>query len=168
MKVGLRVLGIDPGTGATGYGVVDSDASGYRLVECGVVRTARGEPLPQRLAAIHEGILAVIERHRPDCLAVEGVFYRKNARTAVILAHSRSAAILAGALRGIPVCEYPPAEVKNSVVGTGRATKHQVGFMVGKLLGLADVPRPSDAADGCAVALCHLIVGSGPLARAAL
>lgn len=164
----MRVLGIDPGTAATGYGVVERTSGTYCLLECGVVRTDRAEPLPDRLAAIHEGVLTVIERYRPDCLAVEGVFYRKNARTAVILAHARSAAILAGALRGIPVCEYPPAEVKNSVVGTGRATKHQVGYMVGKLLGLAEVPRPSDAADGCAVALCHLIVGTGPLARAVL
>lgn len=142
----------------------------YRLLECGVVRTSADEALSVRLAAIHEGVLEVIERHAPDCLAVEGVFYRKNARTAVILAHARGAAMLAGALRGLPVLEYPPAEIKNSVVGSGRATKDQVGYMVQKLLDLAETPSPADAADGCAVALCHLLTGTGVVAesRAAL
>lgn len=166
----IRVLGIDPGTAATGYGIVERDRRGYRLLECGVVRTPREDAFADRLVTIHEGILEVIERHEPDCLAVEGVFYRKNARTAVILAHARGAAMLAGALRGLPVREYPPAEIKNSVVGSGRATKEQVGYMVQKLLGLAEAPSPSDAADGCAVALCHLLTGTGQVAdrRAAL
>lgn len=166
----MRVLGIDPGTAATGYGLIEGSGRAYRLLECGVVRTAADDMLSVRLVAIHEGILEVIERHEPDCLAVEGVFYRKNARTAVILAHARSAAMLAGALRGLPVREYPPAEIKNAVVGSGRATKDQVGYMVQKLLGLARVPSPADAADGCAAALCHLLTGTGSVAerRAAL
>jgi len=166
----MRVLGIDPGAAATGYAIVEGDRRRYRLLECGVVRTGRDEDFPLRLLAIHEGILEVIERHGPDCLAVEGVFYRKNARTAVVLAHARSAAMLAGALRGLPVLEYPPAEIKNSVVGSGRASKEQVGYMVKKLLGLAETPSPADAADGCAVALCHLLTGTGAVAerRAAL
>ncbi len=166
----MRVLGIDPGTAATGYGIVETRGRHYRLLECGVVRTSADEVLSVRLAAIHEGVLEVIERHAPDCLAVEGVFYRKNARTAVILAHARGAAMLAGALRGLPVLEYPPAEIKNSVVGSGRATKDQVGYMVQKLLDLAETPSPADAADGCAVALCHLLTGTGAVAerRAAL
>lgn len=166
----MRVLGIDPGTAATGYGIVEGARSRYRLLECGVVRTSRDDALALRLAAIHEGILAIIHRHEPDCLAVEGVFFRKNARTAVILAHARSAAMLAGALEGLPVLEYPPAEIKNSVVGSGRASKEQVGFMVQRLLGLAEAPSPTDAADGCAVALCHLLTGTGVVAerRAAL
>ena len=166
----MRVLGIDPGTAATGYGIVEARGRSYRLLECGVVRTSADEALSVRLAAIHEGVLDVIERHAPDCLAVEGVFYRKNARTAVILAHARGAAMLAGALRGLPVLEYPPAEIKNSVVGSGRATKDQVGYMVQKLLELAETPTPADAADGCAVALCHLLTGTGAVAerRAAL
>lgn len=166
----MRVLGIDPGTAATGYGIVETQGRNYRLLECGVVRTSADEALSVRLAAIHEGVLEVIERHAPDCLAIEGVFYRKNARTAVILAHARGAAMLAGALRGLPVLEYPPAEIKNSVVGSGRATKDQVGYMVQKLLELAETPSPADAADGCAVALCHLLTGTGVVAerRAAL
>lgn len=160
----MRVLGIDPGTAATGYGIVEQRSRRYRLLECGVVRTRSEEALSLRLAVIHEGILEVIERHAPDCLAVEGVFYRKNARTAVTLAHARGAAMLAGALRGLPVVEYPPAEIKNSVVGSGRATKDQVGYMVMKLLDLAEAPSPADAADGCAVALCHLLTGTGTVA----
>lgn len=166
----MRVLGIDPGTAATGYGIVETRGRRYCLLECGVVRTSPDDALSVRLAAIHEGMLEVIERHEPDCLAVEGVFYRKNARTAVILAHARGAAMLAGALRGLPVLEYPPAEIKNSVVGSGRATKDQVGYMVQKLLELAETPSPADAADGCAVALCHLLTGTGAVAerRAAL
>jgi len=166
----MRVLGIDPGTAATGYGVVERRERRYRLIECGVVRTSADEALSVRLAAIHAGVLEIIERHAPDCLAVEGVFYRKNARTAVILAHARGAAMLAGALSGLPVLEYPPAEIKNSVVGGGRATKDQVGYMVRKLLELAETPSPADAADGCAVALCHLLTGTGVVAerRAAL
>jgi crossover junction endodeoxyribonuclease RuvC len=166
----MRVLGIDPGAAATGYGIVEEHSRRYRLLECGVVRTRPEDALSLRLAAIHVGILEVIERHAPDCLAVEGVFYRKNARTAVILAHARGAAMLAGALSGLPVLEYPPAEIKNSVVGSGRATKDQIGYMVQKLLGLAEAPSPADAADGCAVALCHLLTGTGAVAdrRAAL
>lgn len=166
----MKVLGIDPGTAATGYAIVEREGRGYRLLECGVVRTSRDDELSLRLAAIHEGVLEVIERHAPDCLAVEGVFYRKNARTAVVLAHARGAAMLAGALRKLPVAEYPPAEIKNSIVGSGRASKDQVGFMVRKLLGLAEAPTPADAADGCAVALCHLMTGTGAVAerRAAL
>lgn len=166
----MRVLGIDPGTAATGYGIVEKQGRRYRLLECGVVRTSPDEALSVRLATIHAGVLEVIERHEPDCLAVEGVFYRRNARTAVILAHARGAAMLAGALRGLPVLEYPPAEIKNSVVGSGRATKDQVGYMVRKLLDLAEAPSPADAADGCAVALCHLLTGTGAVAerRAAL
>lgn len=166
----IRVLGIDPGTAATGYGIVERDGRRYRLLECGVVRTPREDEFAVRLATIHEGILDVIERHEPDCLAVEGVFYRKNARTAVVLAHARGAAMLAGALRGLPVREYPPARIKNSIVGSGRASKDQIAYMVQKLLGLAEAPAPSDAADGCAVALCHLMTGTGVVAerRAAL
>lgn len=161
------MLGIDPGTSLTGYGVVERGRGGCRLVECGVLRPSRGDDLAGRLAEIHHGLLEVIDRLDPDCLSVEGVFYGENTRTAVVLAHARGAALLAGALRGLAVAEYPPAEIKKAVVGTGRATKEQVGYMVQRHLRLAEPPRPADAADGCAAALCHLLVGAGPLARAA-
>lgn len=152
----LIVLGIDPGTAVTGYGVVErSDSASVRLVECGVVRTSPRTPLALRLREIFTGIDELIERHRPAAIAVEGVFFGKNARSAMVLGHARGAILLAAALRDLDVAEYPPAEVKNAVVGTGGATKHQVGFMTQKLLRLREPPRPADAADGVAVALCH-------------
>jgi len=160
----MRVLGIDPGSSATGYGVVEGEHGSFRLLECGVVRPRSAGTFAERLLQIHKGVLSVIDQHEPDCLAIEGVFYRENARTAVILSHARGVALLAGARRGLPVLEYAPAEIKKSIVGTGRARKDQVGYMVQKLLGLAAAPSPADASDGCAVALCHLMTGTGPLA----
>lgn len=161
----MIVLGVDPGTAVTGYGVVTRGGDGVvALQECGVVRTQSRAPLPERLRDIYEGVLDVMERHPPSVVAVEGVFYGKNARTAVVLGHARGAILLAAALRQIPVAEYPPAEVKSAVAGTGRATKEQVGLMVARLLKLRSAPYPADAADGVAVALCHCFRGFGPAA----
>jgi crossover junction endodeoxyribonuclease RuvC len=156
------VVGVDPGTAATGYGVVQRNADGaLSLVECGVIRTAARGPLAERLREIHLGLVEVIRRHRPAALAVEGVFYAKNVRTSVVLGHARGAALLAAALHDVPVAEYPPAEVKSAVVGVGRATKEQVAMMTMRLLRLREPPRPHDAADGVAVALCHCFRGGG-------
>lgn len=124
-----------------------------------MIRPPRDADLPARLVDIHLGLLELIDRHGPSCVAVEGVFTGRNARTAMVLGHARGVLVLAAALRGVPVAEYPPREVKKRVVGTGAATKEQVGFMVRKHLGLRDVPAPADAADGCAIALCHLLRG---------
>ncbi|HEU0015605.1 MAG TPA: crossover junction endodeoxyribonuclease RuvC [Longimicrobium sp.] len=160
---------MDPGTAVTGYGVVARGADGaVSLLECGVVRTDARAPLPERLRDIFLGLTEVIERTRPGVLAVEGVFYAKNVRTSVVLGHARGAVLLAGALKGLRVAEYPPAEIKSAVVGAGRATKEQVGFMVQRLLRLREPPRPHDAADGVAVALCHCYRGFGPAARTPL
>jgi crossover junction endodeoxyribonuclease RuvC len=166
----LKVLGVDPGTAATGYGVViREDGETPTLVECGVIRTTADAPLSRRLCEIHEALGQVIERHAPDVMAVEDIFYGKNVRTTVMLGHTRGAVLLAGALRGLEVADYSPAEVKNAIVGTGRATKEQVQFMVTKLLRLKSAPKPSDAADGVAVALCHLNTGRlSTLSRQAL
>jgi crossover junction endodeoxyribonuclease RuvC len=148
---------VDPGTQTTGYGVVaGDDGCEPGLVECGAIRPTSKRPLAERLLEIFQGVSEIIERTRPDVLCVEGVFYNRNVRTTVVLGHARSAVMLAAAVRGIPVAEYPPAEVKNAVVGTGRAGKDQVAFMVQKHLSLAEPPQPSDAADGVAIALCHL------------
>jgi crossover junction endodeoxyribonuclease RuvC len=152
----LLVLGIDPGTAVTGYGVVErAGDGGVRLVECGVIRTSPRSVLALRLREVFEGVGELLDRHRPCAMAVEGVFFGKNARTAVVLGHARGAVLLAAALRGLDVAEYPPAEVKNALVGTGRAAKQQVAYMTQKLLRLREPPRPEDAADGVAVALCH-------------
>lgn len=151
----MIVLGVDPGTAATGYGVVAREGGGaVSLLECGVIRTDPSDELSTRLRAVHEGLLDVIDRHGPDRVAVEGVFYGRNVRTTVVLGHTRGVLLLAAAMRERPVHEYSPAEVKNSVCGTGNASKEQVQFMVQQLLRLKEPPRPADAADGAAVALC--------------
>ena len=161
------VLGVDPGTAVTGYGVVARAGDGaVTLLECGVIRTNARAPLPERLRDIHEGLLEVIGRAKPTVLAVESVFYAKNVRTSVVLGHARGVILLAGALRGLDVAEYPPAEVKSAVVGAGAATKDQVGYMVQRLLRLKEPPKPHDAADGVAVALTHCFRGFGPAAKA--
>jgi crossover junction endodeoxyribonuclease RuvC len=155
------ILGVDPGTAITGYGVVARAPAGeISLLECGIIRTDAGAELPVRLKEIYQGIAAVVDRHDPDIMAVEGVFYSKNVRTTVVLGHARGAILLAATLRDLPVAEYAPAEVKNAIVGTGRATKEQVQFMVQRLLRLKSPPRPADAADGVAVALTHCFAGT--------
>jgi crossover junction endodeoxyribonuclease RuvC len=154
----MIVLGIDPGTALTGYGVVRGEPFGpLALVECGVIRTSARDPLPVRLREIYEDVRALIERHKPEALAVEDVFYSRNVRTTVVLGHARGVVLLAGEQASVPVHEYPPAEIKKSVVGTGAATKEQVQFMVTRLLRLRTPPQPSDAADAAAVALAHIM-----------
>jgi crossover junction endodeoxyribonuclease RuvC len=128
-----------------------------RLIECGVVRTPASLPLQVRLATIHDGLTELIERHRPDAIAVEGVFYGKNVRSAIILSHARGVVLLAAQQSAIPTFEYSPAKVKKSVVGRGAAAKAQVGFAVAKLLRLKTAPSPADAADAVAIALTHLL-----------
>ncbi len=153
----MIVLGIDPGTAVTGYGVVrargGSPVSGAELLECGVIRTRASEPLAARLADIYEGVRELIARHAPQALAVEDVFYAKNVRTTVVLGHARGVVLLAGQQAGLPIHEYPPAAIKKTVTGSGGATKEQVQFMVAKLLRLKHAPEPADAADGVAAAL---------------
>lgn len=154
----MIVLGIDPGTANTGYGVVAGDGSQrMQLVECGVIRTRPRDPLPSRLREIYEGVEELLARHRPELLAVEDVFYAKNVRTTVVLGHARGVILLAGAMHELPVHEFPPAEIKKAVVGTGAATKEQVQYMITRLLRLKSVPTPSDAADGVAAAVACLM-----------
>lgn len=150
----MLVLGIDPGTAVTGYGVIKGDERGaYSLIECGVIRTRAKDPLPARLFNIYEGIAELLRRHQPTALACEDVFYAHNVRTTVVLGHARGVILLAAQQAGIEIFEYPPAEIKKAVVGAGNATKEQVQFMVTRLLRLKSVPQPADAADGVAVAL---------------
>jgi len=161
------VLGVDPGTAATGYGVVDRDGTGgLRLVECGVVRPRAGSPLAKRLETIFEGLTELIARHRPDAVAVESVFVHRNARSALILGHARGVVLLAAAQAGLEVAEYPPATIKKAIVGGGAATKGQIQHMVARILRLRTPPAPSDAADGVAVALTHAVRAGRVLRRA--
>jgi crossover junction endodeoxyribonuclease RuvC len=152
----MLVLGVDPGTAVTGYGVVRVDDRGLlSLVECGVIRTRAREPLPERLLEIYEGVSELIRTHHPDALSIEDVFYAHNVRTTVVLGHARGVILLAAQQAGIDIFEYPPAAIKKAVVGTGNATKTQVQFMLTRLLRLKSVPQPSDAADGVAAALTY-------------
>ncbi len=159
----MLVLGIDPGTANTGYGVVRGGGGAPPvLVECGVIRTRARDPLPARLHEIYEGVRELIERHAPDAMSVEDVFYSRNVRTTVVLGHARGVILLAAQQRGLAVNEYAPAEIKKAVVGTGGATKEQVQFMLTRLLRLKSVPQPTDAADGVAAALACLMSASLP------
>jgi len=152
------ILGIDPGTAVTGYGVVRKDArNSLTLVECGVIRTKPRDALAQRLREIHEGISELMRRHQPTVLSIEDIFYARNVRTTVVLGHARGVILLAGAQAGLEIHEYPPAEIKKAVAGTGAATKVQVQFMVARLLRLKSAPQPSDAADGVAAALAFAL-----------
>lgn len=163
----MRVLGIDPGTATIGYGVVDEGRPGPRLIECGVLRTLAGSPLSQRLHIIYDGINELIARHHPDILAIEGIFYAKNARTTMVLGHARGVILLSAETAGVAIAEYPPAVVKKTVVGRGGAMKPQVGYMCAQLLRLKTAPAPADAADGVALALTHILLAKDPRTRAA-
>ena len=162
----MIVLGVDPGTATTGYGVVKGDRLGLiALIECGVIRTRSRDPLAARLREIYDGISELIARHRPDTLCVEDVFYAKNVRTTVVLGHARGVILLAGEQAGLAVHELPPAEIKKAVVGSGAASKEQVQFMLARLLRLKAVPQPSDAADGVAAALACVMAARVPTLR---
>lgn len=155
------ILGIDPGTAITGYGVVAREyGSAVLLVECGVVRTSTDETLAVRIREIYDEVTEIIVRHGPSVIVVEDVFLGKNVQSALKLGHARGAILLAAALAEIPVAEYTPREIKKAVVGNGNATKEQVGFMVQQQLRLKTVPTPSDAADGVAAALCYCVMGT--------
>jgi len=153
----LIVLGVDPGSLRTGYGVVHTDGRRHHLIEMGVITPAERGSLPEKLRHIHAGVSALIERLSPDALAVEDVFHAANTRTALVLGHVRGVVLLAGEQSHLPVHEYPPAEIKKAVVGTGAATKDQVQFMVTRLLRLKTAPQPVDASDAVAVALAHVM-----------
>jgi crossover junction endodeoxyribonuclease RuvC len=151
----LRILGIDPGSQATGYGVIDTDGQRHRLVELGVIRTPPNLSFPQKLHFIHGRIADVVESTSPDEVVVENLFYATNVKSALRLGHVRGVVLLPGVALGLPVFEYSPLEVKQAVVGFGRADKTQVQKMVALLLELDAPPEPHDVADALAVALCH-------------
>jgi crossover junction endodeoxyribonuclease RuvC len=149
------VLGIDPGSHVTGYGVVAKARSGFSHVMHGEIRPARGASLTMCLETIYDGIREVIRQSAPDALAIEDIFYGKNVKSLIRQGHVRGVAILAGTQGGIPVYEYSPAEIKKAIVGYGRAEKAQVQTMAKAILKLPELPPP-DAADALAVAVCHL------------
>lgn len=151
----MRVIGIDPGTLVCGYGIVDAEGSRMKAVHFGAVRVKDDMTFPERLVHIHKALAEVIREHRPEVAAVERLFVGKNVRSAMRTGEGRGIAVLTAALAGLPVHEYTPAEVKKAVVGAGGAHKTQVQEMVRILLSLEKVPRPQDAADALAIAICH-------------
>jgi crossover junction endodeoxyribonuclease RuvC len=160
----MIVLGIDPGTASTGYGVVAGNGSRLRALDAGVIETAPGVPLERRLADIHASVGELLDAHSPDALAVEELYFGANVRTAFAVGQARGVVLLAAGQRGIPSRSYTPQQVKSAVCGNGRAAKDQVGRMVARLLGLAEVPTPDHTADALAVAICDL--NRAPLAQA--
>ena len=151
----VLVLGIDPGSIVTGFGLVEQDEGDMRLVAWSSVRTSSRAPLPERLSKIYAETVRMIDLHRPDEVAVENVFQAKNVRSALKLGHARGVTLLAAAQAALPIFEYAPREVKQSVVGTGSATKLQVASMVERLLGLSGQKLLEDESDAVAVAICH-------------
>jgi crossover junction endodeoxyribonuclease RuvC len=152
----VRVFGIDPGSARTGYGCVQSDGTRHRLIACGAIAISHRTSFPEKLKVIHGELASLLSRYRPDCVVVENLFHALNARSALKLGHARGVAMLAAVEAGVPIFEYSPAEVKQSVVGYGRAEKGQVQSMIQLLLGLSDPPSPYDASDALAIAVCHL------------
>ena len=155
-----RVLGVDPGSAATGWALVTAEGNRFRVEASGVVRTKSGERA-QRLATLFQGFTAIVERLKPECAAVESGFFGKNAKSGLSLAESRGVLLAALGMQDIPVHSYSPAEVKSAIVGHGRAEKHQVVFMVVRLLGLPKNPS-QDAADAMAIAMTHLQLRKWP------
>jgi len=154
----VRALGIDPGTAIMGYGVVESvgRGGGLRAVGYGVLSTSSSEPLAERLQHLYVGLRDLFATHAPEALAVESLFFNLNVRTALAVGHARGVALLAAAEAGVAVFEYSPQQVKGAVVGYGKASKEQVQLMVKTLLALPSIPRPDDASDALAIAICHL------------
>lgn len=151
----MRVLGIDCGTERTGYGVIDTDGRKHSLISSGVIRTSTRQPLSVRLLEIGNGLRRIIQEHHPDQAAVEAVFHAVNVKSALTLAHARGVALFTVTEAGLALGEYSPLEVKNSVVGYGRAEKSQVQFMVQSILKLPEKLDSEDASDAVAVAICH-------------
>lgn len=149
------MLGIDPGTAETGFGVVVARGRGLGALDGGVIETDAGEPFERRLARIHARMGELIEEHRPDALAVEGLYFGANAQSAFAVGQARGVVLLTAGLAGVPCFSYTPQQVKQAVCGSGRAAKDQVQRMVGALLSLPEPPRPDHAADALAVAICH-------------
>ena len=161
----MKLLGIDPGSRVTGYGIIQTDGHRHRPIDFGAIRLKATLPFPERLDAIHSGILERIEQHTPEAVILETQFMARNANSALKLGMAKGAALLAATRNRIPIFEYAPTKVKLAVVGTGRGSKHQVQHMTKMLLGLRDMPQPEDAADALAIAICHAHMVTRPLIR---
>lgn len=151
----VRILGIDPGYGITGFGLVEAQRGQTRLLHCGAITTPAGMDFPARLEIIYEDMRKLLELAKPQEIAIEELFFGQNVTTGIGVAQSRGVILLAVQQAGLPVHAYKPMQVKQAVVGYGNATKHQVMDMTRRILGLSQMPKPDDAADAIAIALCH-------------
>lgn len=151
----MRILGIDPGYAIVGFGVLEAQRGQARLVRCGAINTPAGVPMPQRLVQIQEDLETLIHQFAPDVMAIEELFFNTNVTTGIGVAQARGVILMTAAKLGLSIYEYTPSQVKQAVVGYGKAEKRQVMDMTKRLLGLKDVPKPDDAADAVAIALCH-------------
>lgn len=151
----LIILGIDPGTATTGYGVINVIGNKFKAIDYGVILTPAAEEMAKRLITIYERMNVIIETYQPEHVAIESLFFNKNVTTAITVGQARGVVMLSCAQRGVKIYEYTPLEVKQAVVGYGRADKAQVQHMVKTFLSLTAIPKPDDAADGLAIAICH-------------
>lgn len=151
----MRVLGIDPGSNVTGYGIVEVNGNEYSHIASGDIKLKKTQSLPEKLLTIYNGVKDLIKDFKPESVAVENVFFAKNARSAIILGHARGAAMLGASTMGLEVSEYSPTEIKKAVTGHGRAAKEDMQKMIGLLIG-KDLTTSSDSADALSIAICHL------------
>lgn len=150
-----RILGIDPGYAIVGFGVLDYDGVNFYPLEYGAVLTEAHTDFPERLLAIHQDLEFIFDKFKPECLAIERLYFTTNQKTAIDVAQARGITVLSAAKRNVPVFEYTPLQVKSAVTGYGKAEKKQVMEMTRQLLGLSQIPKPDDAADALAIAICH-------------
>ncbi len=151
----MRILGIDPGYAIIGYGILEYDGKKFQTVGFGAITTPAGKPFTERLDIIYRDMCTVLDTYRPDCMGIEKLFFNTNQKTGIDVAQARGVTVLAATQRGVSISEYTPLQVKQSVVGYGRAEKKQVMEMTRRILGLAEVPKPDDTADALAIAICH-------------
>ena len=161
----MRILGIDPGYGITGFGLIEAERGASHLLRCGAITTPAGTEFSARLEMIYNDMTQLLQMTKPDAVAIEELFFGHNVTTAIGVAQSRGVILLAVRQAGIPVFEYKPMQVKQAVVGYGNATKHQVMEMTKRLLHLEKSPKPDDAADAGAIALCHARSNTSLLAQ---
>ena len=162
----MRILGIDPGYGITGFGLIEASRGVNQLLQCGAITTPAGMDFSARLEIIYEDMRALLEKAKPEAVAIEELFFGQNVTTGIGVAQSRGVILLAIRQAGVPVFSYKPMQVKQAVVGYGNATKHQVQDMTKRLLNLSAMPKPDDAADAIAIALCHARSSTSLLAKA--
>lgn len=151
----MIILGIDPGYAITGYGVVDYSGNHFKLITCGSIETKKGVPFPKRIQKIYDDMLVLIDTYKPDAIAVEELFFNTNITTGIQVAHGRGAVVISAAETDTPIYEYTPLQVKQAVVGYGRADKKQVQMMVKAIMNLDKIPKLDDTTDAIAIAICH-------------